>query len=552
MEKDHWYKEIPPRPSDPRSFPETDRRYWYDEEYAGWRAVKHPLPISPGDGPQGKRLEIFCQGRHPYWLEYMKGAKDEAEKEGFAVTFHFSDWDQEVQTHTCIEILNTRPDMIIFAPVELTGGCECIRLAYDMGIPVIGSNQVLDAESYCRIIAWSGPDDWGQQRLLARHFASRVDRPGGYCLLTHQPGTSTYLARTWGIISELAAVAPHLKLLDKQFTGFNREQSRLTVRRWIEEYGSDLVGIVSADDSLPQEGINRALAECGREDIVRVANGATRRGLGFIRNGSLSAVTWQPPEIDGSIAVKIAADWFKGFRVDPITYLPVRIITKENVDSFLIKGLGFEDFHGEDLSRMILEGNLEEIAGFFDDIKRRVVNEEIVGEEYFGGFAIELMSNLLTLADKKGEDGVALAGGYEMLYKGLFQQPTVSRSLDWLHNLAVKIVERLMETRQLSGSLVDRLNVCIELHYSEPISLKTLSDHFGLSAAYLGKVFKESTGVSFSRYLNEYRIEKAKQLLTSGNMKAKDVAEAVGYADGSYFYTTFKKFTGTSPSDYVG
>jgi two-component system response regulator YesN len=90
------------------------------------------------------------------------------------------------------------------------------------------------------------------------------------------------------------------------------------------------------------------------------------------------------------------------------------------------------------------------------------------------------------------------------------------------------------------------------LHYSEPISLKTLSDHFGLSAAYLGKVFKESTGVSFSRYLNEYRIEKAKQLLTSGNMKAKDVAEAVGYADGSYFYTTFKKFTGTSPSDYVG
>jgi two-component system response regulator YesN len=181
-----------------------------------------------------------------------------------------------------------------------------------------------------------------------------------------------------------------------------------------------------------------------------------------------------------------------------------------------------------------------------------VVNEQIVGEEYFGGFAIELMSNLLTLADKKGEDGVALAGGYEMLYKGLFQQPTVSRSLDWLHNLAVKIVERLMETRQLSGSLVDRLNVCIELHYSEPISLKTLSDHFGLSAAYLGKVFKESTGVSFSRYLNEYRIEKAKQLLTSGNMKAKDVAEAVGYADGSYFYTTFKKFTGTSPSDYVG
>ena len=551
MEKKYRYKEIPPRPSNPRSYPESDKRYWYDEEYAGWRTVKYPLPLSPGDGPKGKRLEIFCQGRHPYWLEYMKEAKKEAEKENFMVNFHFSDWDQEVQTNTFIEVLRTKPDMIIFAPVELSGGSECIRLAYEKGIPVIGSNQVLDAESYSRIIAWAGPDDWGQQRLLARHFASQLERQGGYCLLTHQPGTSTYLARTWGIISELAAVAPHLKLLDKQFSGFNREQSRRVVHQWIEKYGPQLVGIVSADDSLPQEGINRAIVECNREDIVRVANGATRRGLGFIRTNSLSAVTWQPPAIDGSLAVKIAADWFKGFRVDPITYLPVRIITMENVDSFLIEGLGFEDFHGEDLSRMILEGDLEAIVGFFDDIKRRVVNEQIVGEEYFGGFAIELMSNLLTLADKKGWDGVSFAGGYEMLYKGLFQQPTVSRSLDWLYNLAVKMIERLMETNQLSGSLVDRLNVCIELHYNKPISLKTLSDHFGLSSAYLGKVFKESIGVSFSRYLNQYRIEKAKKLLSSGNMRTKDVAEAVGYADSSYFYTTFKKFTGTSPSDYV-
>jgi two-component system response regulator YesN len=65
-------------------------------------------------------------------------------------------------------------------------------------------------------------------------------------------------------------------------------------------------------------------------------------------------------------------------------------------------------------------------------------------------------------------------------------------------------------------------------------------------------VFKEHTGVSFSRYLNEFRITKAKELLVTGKMKAKDVAEAVGYADGSYFYTTFKKITGISPSDYSG
>lgn len=551
MERERWYREIPLRPADPRSFPETDRRYWYDEEYAGWHAVKLPLCPSPGSGPRGKRLVIFCQGMHPYWLDYMKGARQEAKREGFTVEFSVSDWDQELQNRTFLEVLESRPDMIIFTPVEPAGGRACIRLAYEAGIPLIGSNQVLSADSYTRIIAWSGPDDWAQMRQLARHFASQVTRPGGYCMLTHQPGTSTHLARTWGIISELASIAPDLKLLDRQFTGFSREKSRSVVLEWIERYGSELVGIVSADDSLPQEGINRAVAEANREDIVRVANGATRRGLGMVRNGSLSAVTWQPPEVDGSTAVTIAADWFKGLRVEPITYLPVCIITRENVDSFLIEGLGLEDFHGEDLSRMMLEGNLNEIEAFFDDMKRRVVNETIVGEEYFGGFAIELMSNILNLAKRKGEDAVALAGGYEMLYKGLFQQMTVTRSLDWLHDLSLKVVQRFMESGGLTGSVVDRLTAYIELHYSQPISLKTLSEQFGLSAAYLGKVFKEQTGVSFSRYLNEFRIGKAKDLLAAGSMKAREVAEAVGYADGSYFNAMFRKYTGSSFSDYT-
>lgn len=541
---------VPPRPADPRSFPETDRRYWYDEEFAGWNAVKRNLPEPPEGGPSGRRLAVFCPGTHPYWAEYEKGLRKEALKTGFPVAVHYADSDQEVQNQAVQAAVDRRPDMIILIPVESSGAGDAIRYAHERSVPVIVSNQVLDNDLYPLIVAWTGPDDWGQHRLLAGKFAREVRRPGGYCIVTHRPGTSMHLARSRAAITELSEVAPDLRLLDMRFTGFNREHTRRVVHEWIDRYGEELVGIISADDSLPQEGINRALAERGREDIVRVANGATRRGLGFVRNGTLRAVTCQPPELDGALPVKVAADWFRGLRVDPISYLPVSLITAENVDSFLMEGRGVEDFHGEELCRMILEGNLEEIGDFFEDFQRRLESERIVGEEYFGGLAIGLMGDLIYLAKSRGIDPVELAGGYEMLYKGLFQQKTVAGSLEWLRSFSVGIVDRLMDMNLLSGSLDERLSAYIELHYTEPIALKSISDHFGLSAAYLGKVFKESNGISFSRYLNEYRIAKARELLASGNMKAKEVAVAVGYSDPNYFYSIFRKLTGRPPSDF--
>ncbi len=550
MEWKQGYRTIPPRPADPRSFPETDRRYWYDEEYAGWSEVKRNVPSPPEGGPEGRSLKVFCPGVHPYWAEYEKGMRREAERYGFLVDVHYADYDQDEQNRAVMAAADLRPDMIIIAPVESYGVGECIRYAHEHAVPLIVSNQVVDSDLYPYVIAWTGPDDWGQHRLLAAKFASAVRRPGGYCMLTHRPGTSMYLSRCWAAITELSERAPDLRLLDKRFTGFNRENSRRTVLEWIDRYGDELVGIISADDSLPQEGINRALAERNREDIVRVANGATRRGLGFIRNGTLTAATCQPPDLDGALPVKVAADWFRGLQVKPVSYLPVSIITRDNVDSFIADGHGVEDFHGEDLCRMILDGSLEEIGGFFEDFEKRLENERISGEEYFGGLAIELMSDLISLAKNNGADPVELAGGYEMLFKGLFRQKTVAGSLGWIKGLAVALVDRLMDMNRLTGSLEERLSAYIELHYCEPVALKTISDHFGLSAAYLGKVFKESHGISFSRYLNEYRIAKAKELMAGGAMKAKEVGLAVGYSDANYFYSIFKKITGQSPSDY--
>lgn len=97
--------------------------------------------------------------------------------------------------------------------------------------------------------------------------------------------------------------------------------------------------------------------------------------------------------------------------------------------------------------------------------------------------------------------------------------------------------------------LMKRLLDLIHRHYNENLKLETLADVFTYSSAYLGKLFKNSTGLSFNSYLDKVRIEKAKELLDQG-WKIHQAASEVGFSDVDYFREKFKKVEGISPSVY--
>ena len=84
----------------------------------------------------------------------------------------------------------------------------------------------------------------------------------------------------------------------------------------------------------------------------------------------------------------------------------------------------------------------------------------------------------------------------------------------------------------------------------KPLSLKTLSFQFNLSAAYLGQLYKKETGENFSSQLNIIRVDQAKILLRNPLLKEYEIAKEVGYSDSSYFFRIFKKQTGMNPSEY--
>ena len=85
---------------------------------------------------------------------------------------------------------------------------------------------------------------------------------------------------------------------------------------------------------------------------------------------------------------------------------------------------------------------------------------------------------------------------------------------------------------------------------NEHLDLAAVSDHVGLSRVYFCKLFHQMEGISFSAYLKKVRIDKAKQLLLSTNMKVFEVSNAVGFSHAKYFGYVFKEIVGQTPAAY--
>lgn len=90
----------------------------------------------------------------------------------------------------------------------------------------------------------------------------------------------------------------------------------------------------------------------------------------------------------------------------------------------------------------------------------------------------------------------------------------------------------------------------IQDNYMNEIQLADIALVAQISPGYLSARFKQDTGVSFTTYLISFRIDKAKELLTTTSMNCRSVAEAVGYYDYAQFSKIFKKYVGQSPMDF--
>ena len=84
----------------------------------------------------------------------------------------------------------------------------------------------------------------------------------------------------------------------------------------------------------------------------------------------------------------------------------------------------------------------------------------------------------------------------------------------------------------------------------EPVTLADLADELGGSPEYLGRQFKQQTGMTFSSYLARWRIDQARRQLAETDAPISEIALSLGYFDASYFCKSFRRALGVTPREY--
>ncbi len=98
-------------------------------------------------------------------------------------------------------------------------------------------------------------------------------------------------------------------------------------------------------------------------------------------------------------------------------------------------------------------------------------------------------------------------------------------------------------------AVVRKIKHYLEDRYCENVTLNDLSSHSGLSPYHLIRVFRAETGLPPHVYLEQVRINRARQFLRHG-IPIIDVAFRTGFADQAHFSRHFKRMTGVTPGQY--
>lgn len=148
-------------------------------------------------------------------------------------------------------------------------------------------------------------------------------------------------------------------------------------------------------------------------------------------------------------------------------------------------------------------------------------------------------------------DAPEVGFSYSSFHETVMKTKHVDALKEIIISLFTAIVKELQYIRDhQSKYIIKRAINFVEHNYDQNISLEDVAKVLNLSKQYVCSIFKRETGQNLSTYINQIRIEKAKQLLLNPMYPSKEIFHMVGYSNQQYFTRVFKKITGMTTSEW--
>ncbi|OGO83528.1 MAG: hypothetical protein A2Y21_09855 [Clostridiales bacterium GWC2_40_7] len=136
----------------------------------------------------------------------------------------------------------------------------------------------------------------------------------------------------------------------------------------------------------------------------------------------------------------------------------------------------------------------------------------------------------------------------------LFKHFTRFTSMSEVKKEVIGIIKQLLNEFRMNSSqyslVVARIKKIVDERYQAELKLEDIAGELNMNYSYLSNIFNRELGQSFKEYVNEVRVNFAKEFLKQGMENIYLVSEKVGYTNPYYFNKVFKKLTGMTPGEY--
>lgn len=237
-----------------------------------------------------------------------------------------------------------------------------------------------------------------------------------------------------------------------------------------------------------------------------------------------------------------------------VLYGNTRAISISEVEPAEHAELNWEDVYStyiQQIMKKVRIGEGDELEKAISQFTEWLSGEQLSMQKY-RIVMMELVAELFRFTASHGLNPENVFGGNGDVYGQVLQMESAEVLDRWLRRVCANLQNDVVNERQDSTKFfVKNAEEYVKEHFADQdLGVDEVCRKLNVSAAYFSTIFKKETGKTFVRYLTDYRMEKAVNMLMTGNEKTYVIAEKVGYAEPNYFSYVFKKQFGMSPSKY--
>lgn len=264
-----------------------------------------------------------------FWKSVEAGANKAAADFGVRITFEGpeSETDLDGQIQLIENALIKEPDVIAIAPLDSIGNVPIIETAHDKGIKVVTFNSKLESDIPLTHIA---TDNWAAGEMAGKALGEALQGKGKFAIIGAVESVKNNRDRSDGAAAYIAEHFPEMELISIQYTEGDMSKA-LSVSSDLITANPDIAGFFTNNETTTI-ALASVLQEKGMAGkITHVGFDATLQTVGYIEDGTTTAIVTQVPFNMGYMAVEKALAAYNGEELEPIYDTGVALVTIENL-----------------------------------------------------------------------------------------------------------------------------------------------------------------------------------------------------------------------------